>query len=53
MVKKMTGEKPESVPFGVYGMWFTGIVAFGKEYYFGAGMCYDEPGKTPFGEPTK
>jgi len=33
------------------GIWHTGIVAYGKEFYFGAGITADSPGCTPFGEP--
>lgn len=35
------------------GIWHTGIVAYGKEYYYGSGISYDIPGKTPFGTPVK
>ena len=35
------------------GVWHTGIVIRGKEYYFGSGICHDVPGKTPFGKPVK
>ena len=35
------------------GIWHTGISVFGKEFYYGDGMCYDEIGKTPFGTPVK
>jgi len=35
------------------GIWHTGICAYGKEYYYGDGMCFDVIGKTPFGKPTK
>jgi len=34
------------------GIWHTGLVCYGKEFYFGAGITADQPGKTPFGEPT-
>lgn len=33
----------------VDGIWHTGIVVYGKEYYFGGGISYDPPGRTPFG----
>ena len=32
------------------GIWHTGIVVYGKEYYFGGGISYDLPGQTPFGK---
>lgn len=35
------------------GIWHTGIVVYGKEYYFGGGISYDPPGRTPFGVPTR
>lgn len=31
------------------GIWHTGIVVYGKEYYFGGGISYDPPSRTPFG----
>ena len=33
------------------GIWHTGIVAYGREYYFGGGICADAPGATPYGTP--
>jgi len=33
------------------GVWHTGIVVFGKEYYFGGDIFYDHPGHTGFGTP--
>jgi len=35
------------------GIWHTGIVVFGREYYFGGGICVDAPGTTPYGSPLK
>ena len=35
------------------GIWHTGIVCYGKEFYFGAGITADNPGQTPFGTPTE
>ncbi len=32
------------------GIWHTGIVVYGKEYYFGGGVSYDAPSSTPFGK---
>jgi hypothetical protein len=34
------------------GVWHTGIVIYGKEFYFGGGISYDLPGHTPFGKFT-
>jgi hypothetical protein len=34
----------------IEGVWHTGIVVFSKEYYFGGGISYDDPGRTPFGK---
>jgi hypothetical protein len=35
------------------GVWHSGVVAFGREYFFNKWMRHDVPGKTPWGEPTK
>ena len=34
----------------INGVWSTGIVVHGREYYYGGGISYDLPGKTPFGK---
>lgn len=34
------------------GIWHTGIVVFGTEYYFGGGICTDPPRMTPYGAPV-
>jgi len=36
----------------INGVWSTSIVVYGKEFYFGKGICYDLPGHTPQGKPT-
>lgn len=33
------------------GVWHTGLVVYGKEYYFGGDIYYDTPGETGFGRP--
>ncbi|CAK9047132.1 unnamed protein product [Durusdinium trenchii] len=33
------------------GVWHTGIVVYGKEYYFGGDIFYDTPANTGFGTP--
>jgi hypothetical protein len=33
------------------GVWHTGLVVYGKEYYFGGDIYYDTPAKTGFGTP--
>lgn len=35
------------------GIWHTGVVVFGYEYYFGGGICYDPPLCTPYGNPKE
>ena len=34
------------------GVWHTGVVVFGKEFFFGGGIQHDEPGRTPYGTPV-
>lgn len=33
------------------GIWHTGVAVFGKEYYFGGGICECDAGNSPYGEP--
>jgi len=35
----------------VEGVWHTGLVVYGKEYYFGGDIYFDKPGATGFGVP--
>jgi hypothetical protein len=35
------------------GIWHTGIIVYGKEFYFGGGICKDPIGQTPYGTPVK
>ena len=35
------------------GIWHTGIVVFGREYYYGGGICNDPPNRTPYGSPIQ
>lgn len=37
----------------IEGVWHTGVVVFGKEYFYGGGICWDTPGKTPYGNPFR
>ena len=37
----------------VDGVWHTGVCVFGKEYYYGGGICVGKPKKTPYGYPVK
>ena len=32
------------------GVWATGLCAYGKEYYYSNGICYDLEGRTPYGK---
>lgn len=34
------------------GIWHTGIVVYGCEYFFGGGICRMSPGMTPYGTPV-
>lgn len=38
---------------GLHHIWHTGVVVFGKEYFFAKDAVWDHPGKTDFGVPTK
>ena len=35
------------------GVWHTGVVCFGKEFFFGGGIQHDVPGRTPYGVPVQ
>lgn len=35
------------------GIWHTGIVVYGKEYYYGGGILHDVPFRTPYGTPVQ
>ena len=35
------------------GIWHTGIIVYGKEFYFGGGICRDPIGMTPYGQPLR
>ena len=35
------------------GVWHTAVCVFGKEYFYGGGICVGEPKKTPYGYPVK
>ncbi|KAJ3690100.1 hypothetical protein LUZ61_019264 [Rhynchospora tenuis] len=37
----------------IEAIWHTGVVVYGREYYFGAGIQQDPAGKTPYGRPIK
>uniref|UniRef100_A0ACD5ZRQ1 Uncharacterized protein n=1 Tax=Avena sativa TaxID=4498 RepID=A0ACD5ZRQ1_AVESA len=34
-------------------IWHTGVVVYGREYYFGGGIQQDHPGRTPYGTPVR
>lgn len=44
---------PMLIGRAIEGIWHSGIVAFGNEYFFGDGICNMPPGTTPFGTPYK
>lgn len=35
----------------VDAVYHTSLIVFGKEYYFGGGICMDNPHHTPYGKP--
>ena len=37
----------------IEGVWHTAVNVFGKEYFYGGGICIGEPKKTPYGYPVK
>lgn len=44
---------PYVVGHRLEGLWHTGTVVFGNEYYFSRDIMLDIPGQTAFGAPTK
>lgn len=34
-------------------VYHTSLVVFGREYYFGGGICHDAPKTTPYGKPIQ
>lgn len=34
-------------------IWHTGVVVYGREYYFGGGIQQGQPGRTPYGTPIR
>ncbi|XVF21399.1 hypothetical protein REPUB_Repub12eG0087100 [Reevesia pubescens] len=37
----------------IEGIWHTGVVVYGNEYYFGGGIQHALVGTTPYGKPTR
>ncbi|KAI4319327.1 hypothetical protein MLD38_032935 [Melastoma candidum] len=37
----------------IEGIWHTGVVVYGNEYYFGGGIQHTPVGKTPYGTPLR
>ena len=37
----------------IEGVWHTAVCVYGKEYFYGGGICVGEPKKTPYGYPVK
>ena len=34
-------------------VYHSSLIVFGKEYYFGGGICHDSPEQTPYGKPIE
>ena len=34
-------------------VYHSSLIVFNKEYYFGGGICIDQPEQTPFGKPIE
>ena len=37
----------------VDAVYHSSLIVFGKEYYFGGGICWDAPEQTPYGKPIE
>lgn len=37
----------------IEGIWHTGVCVYGKEYYFGGGICSAPNKQTPYGTPIR
>ncbi|XP_066374106.1 uncharacterized protein [Miscanthus floridulus] len=37
----------------IKAIWHTGVVVYGREYYFGGGIQQGQPGRTPYGTPIR
>ena len=37
----------------IEAIWHTSVVAFGREFYFGQGICESAPGRSPHGHPLE
>ena len=37
----------------IEAIWHTGIVVYGREFFFGGGICVGSPGRTPYGSPKQ
>ena len=35
------------------GIWHTGVVVYGTEYYFGGGICSCPANRSPYGTPIR
>ena len=37
----------------VDAIYHSSLIVYGKEYYFGGGICWDSPEQTPYGKPIE
>lgn len=57
LVYDLSGGMAKSLSLGfigkqIDGIWHTGIAAYGKEYFFGGGICCTDIKQSPYGVPV-